>query len=57
MEKKHGGKRIGSGRKPKEYETERLTFQVPKEIKEHLYKKIKPIVVEEIKIFVKSKNN
>jgi len=52
-----GGKRIGAGRKPKGYETARLTYLVPKEIKEKLYKKIKPIVVEEVKIFIKSKSN
>ena len=51
--KNHGGKIIGAGRKPKQYETERLTFQVPKEIKSELYKKLKPIV-EEAKIkFIK----
>ena len=51
MKFNHGGKRLNAGRKPKEYETERLTFQVPKEIKPELYKKLKPIVREEIQAF------
>ena len=40
-------------RKKLEYEVERLTFQVPKEIKDELYKKIKPIVKKEVAKFKK----
>lgn len=43
--KKRGGKRQGSGRKPTNKPTETLSFRVPKAKKEH-YKKVIKLLIE-----------
>ncbi len=45
------------GRNKNNHETDRLTFQVPKEIKDYLYKLLKPLVKREVKKFKKSNTN
>lgn len=44
------------GRKKLDYETDRLTFTVPKAIKKELYKKFKPFVKKEVNKW-RNKNN
>ena len=45
------------GRKKIEYESVRLTFHVPKEIKKDMYNKIKPLIKKEVDNFVKDRLN